>query len=91
MTGSPRREAKNDGSFWDRVLRQRRQQTQRYDHRETASILRLTLETLRPLISGLAGFDSKPPLCETARRSEDRLQDHPAVHDEGHEETQHAA
>jgi hypothetical protein len=27
---------------------------------------------------------------ETARRSEERLQDHPAVHDERHEETQHA-
>jgi len=31
-------------------------QTQRGDDREMASILRLTLETLRPLISGLAGF-----------------------------------
>ena len=30
-------------------------------------------------------------LCETARRSEDRLQDHAAVRDERHEETQHAA
>jgi hypothetical protein len=30
-------------------------------------------------------------LCKTARRSEDRLQDHPAVHDERHEETQHGA
>jgi hypothetical protein len=28
---------------------------------------------------------------ETARRSEERLHDHPAVHDERHEETQHAA
>jgi hypothetical protein len=30
-------------------------------------------------------------LCETARPSEDRLQDHPAVRDERHEETQPAA
>ena len=29
-------------------------------------------------------------LCETARRSEDRLQDHAAVRDERHEEAQHA-
>jgi hypothetical protein len=30
-------------------------------------------------------------LCETARGSEDRLQDDPAVRDERHEEAQHAA
>jgi len=30
-------------------------------------------------------------LCETARRAEDRLQNHPAIRDERHEEAQHAA
>src|SRR5580704_17744067 len=36
-------------------------------------------------------FRLKTYLCEATRCSEDRLQDHPAVHDECHEETQHAA
>jgi hypothetical protein len=43
------------------------------------------------LSSGPSTRFSKRTLCETARRSEDRLQDYPAVHDERHEETQHAA
>lgn len=30
-------------------------------------------------------------LCEMARRSEDRLQNHPAIRDERHEEAQQAA
>jgi hypothetical protein len=33
----------------------------------------------------------KLTLCETSPRSEDRLQNYPAVRDERHEETQHAA
>jgi hypothetical protein len=39
----------------------------------------------------LKGTMSKWTLCETARRSENRLQDHPTVHNENHEKTQHAA
>ena len=36
-------------------------------------------------------FRQYRPFCEPARRSEDRLQDHPAIHDERHQETQRAA
>src|ERR1035438_4129321 len=57
----------NVGSFWGRILRQCRQRTQRHDDRETASILRLTIETLTPLISGLAGFVSRPTRSEERR------------------------
>jgi hypothetical protein len=39
----------------------------------------------------LKGTVSKWTLCETAQRSADGLQDHPTVHDENHEKTQHAA
>jgi hypothetical protein len=38
----------------------------------------------------LEGIVSKWTRCETARSSKDRLQDHPAVHDQRHE-TEHAA
>ena len=55
------------------------------------SDLRLNYEIPKGLISLPRRFVAKPTLCETARRSEDRLQDHPAVRDERHEETQHAA
>lgn len=37
------------------------------------------------------GAASKLTLCETTRRSEGRLRDNPAVRDERHEGTQHAA
>ena len=36
-------------------------------------------------------FSTQSTLCETARRSEDRLQNHPAIRDERQEEAQHAA
>jgi hypothetical protein len=36
-------------------------------------------------------FVPKPTLGETARRSEDQLQNHPAIRDERHQEAQHTA
>ncbi len=36
-------------------------------------------------------FVPKPILCETACRSEDRLQNHPSIRDEHHKEAQHGA
>ena len=47
-----------------------------------------SFETLEALIWGPPDFVPKLTLCETARRSEDRLQDHPAGRDERHEETE---
>ena len=46
-------------------------------------------------VTGSLVFLATLPQCckgflETGRRSEDRLEDHPAIHDERHEETQHA-
>ncbi len=44
-----------------------------------------------PIERVLAAFLENNAFCETARRSEDRLQDHAAVRDERREDTEHAA
>ena len=54
-------------------------------------LLRLNFATFERPILKVSYVVSKLTLRETAHRLEDRLQDHPAVRDERHEETQHAA
>jgi hypothetical protein len=53
--------------------------------------VQLVFGPLAPSFAVASRFDSKFILCETGRRSGDRVQNHPAIRDERHEETQHAA
>jgi hypothetical protein len=81
----------NQAQYCDRVLRLVRRRYLRTASANSAIISGQSSETLEASILGPPDFVPKHTLCETARRSEDRLQDHPAVRDERHEETQHAA